>query len=67
MKKRILKKWVKHWLSIENVILFSFVAMVNDFTFLGFFIILGILLKLFINISILNKNKTLSKRGDKKC
>lgn len=55
MKKRILKKWVKHWLSIESIILFSFVAMVNNFTFLGFFIILGILLKLFINISILNK------------
>ena len=48
MKKRILKKWVKNWLCIESVILFSFVAMVNDFTFLGFFIILGILLKLFI-------------------
>ena len=41
--KRILKKWVKNWLCIESVILFSFVAMVNDFTFLGFFIILGIL------------------------
>ena len=53
--KRILKKWVKNWLCIESVILFSFVVMVNDFTFLGFIIILGILLKLFINISILNK------------
>lgn len=53
--KRILKKWVKNWLSIESIVLFSFVAMVNDFTFLGFIIILGILLKLFINIRILNK------------
>lgn len=55
MKKRMLKKWVKNWLIIESIVLFSFVVMVNDITFLGFFIVLAILLKLFINISILNK------------
>ena len=55
MKKRVLKKWVKNILAGESVILFSFVAMVDDFTILGFLIILGILLKLFVNISILNK------------
>ena len=65
MKKRILKKWVKHWLSIESVILFSFVAMVNDFTFLGFFIILGISLKLYINIRILKKYTNMFEEDEK--
>ena len=55
MKKRVLKKWVKNWLCVESVIIFSLVAMVNDFTLLGLFIIMGMLLKLIFNISILSK------------
>lgn len=55
MKKRVLKKWVKNILSIESVIIFSFIAMIDDFTKLGFIIILMLLLKLIFNISILSK------------
>lgn len=55
MKKRVLKKWVKNILSGESVIIFSFIAMIDDFTKLGFIIILMLLLKLIFNISILSK------------
>lgn len=54
-KRRILKKWVKNWLSIESCILFTFIGMVEDFTLLGFFIIIGVMIKLLININILYK------------
>ena len=55
MKKRVLKKWVKNILSGESVIIFSFIAMIDDFTKLGFIILLMLLLKLIFNISILSK------------
>lgn len=55
MKKRILKNWVKNVLCIESTLLFSFVAMVDDFTFIGFIILICILFKLLINIKILDK------------
>ena len=55
MKKRVLKKWVKNLLCGESVIIFSFIAMIDDFTELGFIIILMLLLKLIFNISILSK------------
>ena len=55
MKKRVLKKWVKNILSVESIIIFSFIAMIDDFTKLGFIIILMLLLKLIFNISILSK------------
>lgn len=54
-KRRILKKWVKNWLSIESCILFTFIGMLEDFTLLGFFIIIGVMIKLLININILYK------------
>lgn len=54
-KRRILKKLVKNWLSIESCILFTFIGMVEDFTLLGFFIIIGVMIKLLININILYK------------
>ena len=57
MKKRILKKWVKNWLCVESIIIFSFVGMVNDFTLLGLFILIGLLLKLGLNINILFSKK----------
>lgn len=55
MKKRILKKWVEKWLCIESIIIFCFVGMINDFTLLGLFILIGLLLKLGLNINILSK------------
>ena len=55
MKKRVLKKWVKNYLCGESMLIFSFIAMINDFTFNGLLIIIGLFVKLFINILILSK------------
>lgn len=55
MKKRVLKKWVSNLLCIESVIIFSFVAMINDITFIGFLIVLLMFIKLYFNLYILNK------------
>lgn len=55
MKKRRLKKWFEKYISIESMILFSFIAMVNDFNFKGFIILVLIMIKLLINIHLLSK------------
>ena len=55
MKKRRLKKWFEKYISIESIILFSFIAMVNDFNFKGFIILVLIMIKLLINIHLLSK------------
>ena len=55
MKKRVLKKWVKNLLCGESIIIFSFIATIDDFNELGFIIMLMLLLKLIFNISILSK------------
>lgn len=55
MKKRRLKKWFEKYISIESVILFSFIAMVNDFNFKGFIILVLIMIKLLINLHLLSK------------
>lgn len=55
MKKRVLKKWVSNLLCIESVIIFSFIAMLNDITFIGFLIVLLMFVKLYFNLYILNK------------
>ena len=55
MKKRRLKKWFEKYISIKSIILFSFIAMVNDFNFKGFIILVLIMIKLLINIHLLSK------------
>lgn len=55
MKKRVLKKWVSNLLCIESAIIFSFIAMLNDMTFIGFLIVLLMFVKLYFNVYILNK------------
>lgn len=55
MKKRVLKKWVSNLLCIESATIFSFIAMINDMTFIGFLILLLMFIKLYFNLCILNK------------
>lgn len=55
MKKRVLKKWVKDLLCVESIIIFSFIAMINDITFKGFLIVLFLFVKLYINLYLLSK------------
>ena len=55
MKKRRLKKWCEKYICGESLVLFSIVAMVNDFNFKGFIILILILIKLIINMNLLSK------------
>lgn len=54
-KKIYLKKWLEKTLIIINTLIFCFVCMVNDFTFEGFLIILGLLVVFGFNALIISK------------
>ena len=41
MKRRVLKPWVEKTLTAIELVLFAFLVCVNDFTFTGFFVMLG--------------------------
>lgn len=55
MKKRVLKVWLEKALFRFNLVLFIFLACVNDFTLAGFFVLVGMIGVLLINTYILDK------------
>lgn len=52
--RRYLRPWIQRTLEIISVIIFLLVVGVNDFTFVGFFIVLGMIAVFAFNIKILN-------------
>lgn len=54
-KKRKLKKWLEKTLIIINTLIFSFIAMINDFNFKGFIIIIVLLLVFTFNHYLISK------------
>lgn len=56
MKKRLyLKKWLEKTLILINSLIFMFLAMVNDFNFKGFIILVVLLIVFSFNGLIINK------------
>lgn len=55
IKKTYLKKWLEKLLISINTIIFCFVAMTNDFNFMGFLIIMALLIVFVINALIIEK------------
>lgn len=51
---RYLRPWIQRALEIISVVIFLLVGGVNDFTFVGFFIILGMIAVFAFNIKILS-------------
>ena len=51
--RRYLRPWIQRALEIISVIIFLLVGGVNDFTLVGFFIILGMIAVFAFNIKIL--------------
>lgn len=52
--RRYLRPWIQRALEIISVIIFLLVGGVNDFTLVGFFIILGMIAVFAFNIKILS-------------
>lgn len=52
--RRYLRPWIQRALEIISVIIFLLVVGVNDFTLVGFFIILGMIAIFAFNIKILS-------------
>lgn len=56
MKKKLyLKKWLEKTLILINSLIFMFLAMVNDFNFKGFIILVVLLIVFSFNGLIINK------------
>lgn len=56
MKKRLyLKKWLEKTLILINSLIFMFLAMVNDFNFKGFIILVVLLIIFSFNALIISK------------
>lgn len=56
MKKRLyLKKWLEKTLILINSLIFMFLAMINDFNFRGFIILVVLLIIFSFNGLIINK------------
>lgn len=56
MKKRLyLKKWLEKTLILINALIFMFLAMVNDFNFKGFIILVVLLIIFSLNGLIISK------------
>lgn len=56
MKKRLyLKKWLEKTLILINSLIFMFLAMINDFNFKGFIILVVLLIIFSFNGLIINK------------
>ena len=51
---RYLRPWIQRTLEIISVVIFLIVGGVNDFTFVGFFIILGMIAVFALNVKILS-------------
>ena len=51
---RYLRPWIQRTLEIISVVIFLLVGGVNDFTFVGFFIILGMIAVFAFNVKILS-------------
>lgn len=51
---RYLRPWIQRTLEIISVVIFLIVGGVNDFTLIGFFIILGMIAVFAFNIKILS-------------
>ena len=54
-KRLYLKKWLEKTLILINSFIFCFLCMINDFTFEGFLIILGLLVVFGFNALIIIK------------
>lgn len=52
--RRYLRPWIQRALEIISVIIFLLVGGVNDFTLVGFFIILGMIAIFVFNVKILS-------------
>lgn len=52
--RRYLRPWIQRTLEIISVVIFLLVGGVNDFTLIGFFIILGMMAVFAFNIKILS-------------
>lgn len=52
--RRYLRPWIQRALEIISVIIFLLVGGVNDFTLVGFFIILGMIAVFVFNVKILS-------------
>lgn len=65
MKKRLyLKKWLEKTLILINSLIFMFLAMVNDFNFKGFIILVVLLIIFSFNGLIISKYGRLLKDDD---
>ena len=51
---RYLRPWIQRTLEIISIVIFLIVVSVNDFTLVGFFIILGMIAVFAFNIKILS-------------
>lgn len=51
---RYLRPWIQRTLEIISIVIFLLVGGVNDFTFVGFFIILGMIAVFAFNVKILS-------------
>lgn len=62
MKKELyLKKWLEKTLILINSLIFMFLAMINDFNFKGFIILVVLLIIFSFNGLIINKYRRLLK------
>ena len=52
--RRYLRPWIQRTLEIISIVIFLIVVGVNDFTLVGFFIILGMIAVFAFNIKILS-------------
>lgn len=67
MKKRLyLKKWLEKTLILINSLIFMFLAMVNDFNFKGFIILVVLLIIFSFNALIISKYGRLLKDDGEK-
>lgn len=65
MKKRLyLKKWLEKTLILINSLIFMFLAMINDFNFKGFIILVVLLIIFSFNGLIISKYGRLLKDDD---
>ena len=65
MKKRLyLKKWPEKTLILINSLIFMFLAMINDFNFKGFIILVALLIIFSFNGLIISKYGRLLKDDD---
>lgn len=65
MKKRLyLKKWLEKTLILINSLIFMFLAMINDFNFKGFIILVVLLIIFSFNDIIISKYSRLLKDDD---